>query len=141
MHIALVLLAQICGVITGAEFLAATVFYFRRHAKVHATAIMTVLILTAVAIHLVFLMLAADTRPAQLILALGLFGLSNILFWSAVIAHGSARPGSVFGEITPETLITTGPYRFVRHPFYPAYVVAFLASSLVSDHWLPFCAT
>jgi protein-S-isoprenylcysteine O-methyltransferase Ste14 len=33
-------------------------------------------------------------------------------------------------------LITSGPYRYVRHPMYVAYFVLFIAVFLVSENWL-----
>ena len=33
------------------------------------------------------------------------------------------------------TLVTTGPYRWVRHPFYVAFVLAAIANSLVTANW------
>ena len=32
----------------------------------------------------------------------------------------------------PNTLVRTGPYRLIRHPFYLAYVLAFLAAVVVA---------
>ncbi len=32
-------------------------------------------------------------------------------------------------------LVTGGPYRFVRHPFYCAFILAVLANSIVSANW------
>jgi protein-S-isoprenylcysteine O-methyltransferase Ste14 len=37
-------------------------------------------------------------------------------------------------------LVLTGPYRWVRHPFYVAFVLAMLANSLVTANWYV-CAT
>jgi protein-S-isoprenylcysteine O-methyltransferase Ste14 len=36
------------------------------------------------------------------------------------------------------TLVTTGPYRWVRHPFYVAGALAVLATSLVTANWFLF---
>jgi protein-S-isoprenylcysteine O-methyltransferase Ste14 len=33
------------------------------------------------------------------------------------------------------SLVTTGPYRYVRHPFYLAFFLAFIGSSLVFANW------
>jgi protein-S-isoprenylcysteine O-methyltransferase Ste14 len=33
------------------------------------------------------------------------------------------------------TLVTVGPYRWVRHPFYDAVALAVLANSLVAANW------
>lgn len=36
---------------------------------------------------------------------------------------------------TEHTLVTHGPYRFVRHPFYLAFVIAVVANALVTANW------
>jgi protein-S-isoprenylcysteine O-methyltransferase Ste14 len=36
------------------------------------------------------------------------------------------------------TLVTTGPYRWVRHPFYVSFALAVLANALVTANWLLF---
>ncbi len=36
------------------------------------------------------------------------------------------------------TLVTTGPYRWVRHPFYTSCALAFLANALATANWVIF---
>jgi protein-S-isoprenylcysteine O-methyltransferase Ste14 len=36
------------------------------------------------------------------------------------------------------TMVTTGPYAWVRHPFYTSAALAIVASSLVASNWLVF---
>jgi protein-S-isoprenylcysteine O-methyltransferase Ste14 len=36
------------------------------------------------------------------------------------------------------SLVTTGPYRWVRHPFYVSFALAILANSLVTANWFIF---
>jgi protein-S-isoprenylcysteine O-methyltransferase Ste14 len=35
----------------------------------------------------------------------------------------------------PQHLVTWGPYRFVRHPFYASFLLAFLAAFVYFPHW------
>jgi protein-S-isoprenylcysteine O-methyltransferase Ste14 len=37
-------------------------------------------------------------------------------------------------------LVTSGPYRWVRHPFYVSFALAVLANSLVTANWFVFAA-
>jgi len=39
---------------------------------------------------------------------------------------------------TDHTLVTTGPYRWVRHPFYDAVVLCVVANSLIAANWFLF---
>jgi protein-S-isoprenylcysteine O-methyltransferase Ste14 len=39
-------------------------------------------------------------------------------------------------EDAPQSIVTDGPYRYVRHPFYTAFLLAQLAALLVAPHWL-----
>lgn len=48
---------------------------------------------------------------------------SLALFWAAVRASRQARLRYVFDEGAPATLVTTGPYAVVRHPFYTSYIL------------------
>jgi protein-S-isoprenylcysteine O-methyltransferase Ste14 len=134
-------LLKLAGVLTAVEFLWATKYYFRRRANLPATLGMTVFILAVVILHAVFLVLANDTPPLQCAIAMAFFGLSNLLFWSALVSHGAMRPSAVFGETIPDALVHSGPYRVMRHPFYLAYVFAFVGSALVGNHWVLFLAT
>lgn len=46
------------------------------------------------------------------------------------------RFGVAYGEHIPAELCTDGPYRFVRHPIYLSYLLAYLAALLALPHWI-----
>ena len=48
---------------------------------------------------------------------------SLALFWAAVRESRRARLRYAFDAEGPETLLVTGPYRLVRHPFYTSYIL------------------
>src|SRR5438132_7042148 len=65
------------------------------------------------------------------------FGLANGLFWWALSAHGKSHPAFAFIRVPPTTLTTAGPYRFVRHPIYSAYLLAWCAGAVTAAQpWL-----
>jgi protein-S-isoprenylcysteine O-methyltransferase Ste14 len=36
----------------------------------------------------------------------------------------------------PANIVTWGSYKYVRHPFYSAFIMAFIACLLIAPHWL-----
>lgn len=46
------------------------------------------------------------------------------------------RFGLGLGDHVPEELCETGPYRYIRHPLYTAYVLAYVAGLVALPHWV-----
>lgn len=69
--------------------------------------------------------------------ALVLYGLSMGLFWWALRTARGHQLSFAYTQDTPRVLIYQGPYRYVRHPFYTAYTLCFLAAPLaLGSGWL-----
>jgi protein-S-isoprenylcysteine O-methyltransferase Ste14 len=59
------------------------------------------------------------------------------LFWWTAHAGGGRRLPACFTKIEPSGLVTNGPYRFVRHPFYVSYMTAWAAGAVATlSPWL-----
>ena len=64
--------------------------------------------------------------------AIGLFGYAfYILFW-AVRANSQRRLSFAFSREVPAQINRDGPYGFIRHPFYPSYCAAWIATGLAA---------
>ena len=48
---------------------------------------------------------------------------SEAVFWGAIVQTRGARLNPAFTLDRPADFVRTGPYRFVRHPFYTSYLV------------------
>ncbi len=57
------------------------------------------------------------------------------LFWWAIRTNSTARLSAVFSPDVPVHLVEDGPYRFIRHPFYCAYVLAWSAGLIGTARW------
>lgn len=70
-------------------------------------------------------------RPpvAWLSVAVLLFLLALWFFWGAVWAHKSNRPAFAFSKEPPAWFAWRGPYRYVRHPIYTSYLLAFAGAA------------
>lgn len=60
----------------------------------------------------------------------------GIFIW-AVLETRKDRLTVAFSEDRPGHLITRGPYRFVRHPFYLSYMLFWLAGAMATSSLLP----
>jgi protein-S-isoprenylcysteine O-methyltransferase Ste14 len=70
----------------------------------------------------------------QVYVGVAFFLLGLIVFWSAVSVFENP-PAVAFAEIIITNLKTTGPYRFVRHPIYTSYILAWLGGSIATNCW------
>ncbi|CAN7649312.1 methyltransferase family protein [Mesorhizobium caraganae] len=48
---------------------------------------------------------------------------SSALFWWAIATSRKARLRFIFAPDDPHSLLTDGPYGYVRHPFYTSYII------------------
>ncbi|MEM1376273.1 MAG: isoprenylcysteine carboxylmethyltransferase family protein [Pseudomonadota bacterium] len=69
-----------------------------------------------------FITVYYEQPPTAQWLGLGLVCVAFILFWVTVRETRSARLRAVFTKADPASLVRTGPYAFVRHPFYTSYL-------------------
>jgi protein-S-isoprenylcysteine O-methyltransferase Ste14 len=91
----------------------------------------------SVAAHLLALIAGFAVVPLRLAGGLGLYAASLALFWWALWTLRAQPLSYAFSEDAPAHLITTGPYRYVRHPLYSAYGLAWIAGIVVTgEPWL-----
>lgn len=76
-------------------------------------------------------MISVNEGTIGLLLLVGSHG----LFWWAVWAHGRGRPSGAFAIEPPPLLVLVGPYRYIRHPFYVAYLQGFVAGAIFVGEW------
>jgi protein-S-isoprenylcysteine O-methyltransferase Ste14 len=68
--------------------------------------------------------------------ALLLYGLAALLFHSAIRANRERPLTVVFTKNLPVHLVTSGPYRYIRHPFYAAYCLTWFATAVATRSYL-----
>lgn len=78
---------------------------------------------------------APGIRGGSAVTGIALLALALALFLWALRAHGGRRLTRVYAADLPERLLQTGPYRWVRHPCYSAYLLAYLAAFLATLSW------
>jgi protein-S-isoprenylcysteine O-methyltransferase Ste14 len=84
---------------------------------------------------LIFLLLtwSIDQHAAFQLLGVAIMATSLALFWAAVRASSDAKLRFAFDEALPSTLVTGGPYKYVRHPFYTSYLMFWTGWALATS--------
>lgn len=86
-------------------------------------------------LHLAAVFLLDVRSPAFAMAGMVMYTLAVVLFLAAIeAAHRTRLQRSFVDEPLPDRLITDGPYRWVRHPFYVGYITGALAPAVAIDH-------
>lgn len=86
------------------------------------------------------LLCLAKPHHWQLVAGLALLIASQVLLRAAIRATTRSKLSLAFSDDAPVNLNQSGPYRFIRHPFYTAYSLAWLAAALATAHPAAFTA-
>ncbi len=65
-----------------------------------------------------------------------IFIISNYLLFATYRANSYLSPVIRLQPDRGQTVISTGPYRYVRHPMYASFLVQFIGASLLLGSWL-----
>ncbi|MEO0546050.1 MAG: isoprenylcysteine carboxylmethyltransferase family protein [Pseudomonadota bacterium] len=62
----------------------------------------------------------------------GFLIVSFVLFWITIRETSNARLLAAFDEKLPHGLLKTGPYAYVRHPFYTSYLIQWVGWAIAA---------
>lgn len=83
--------------------------------------------------HFGILMLRGSAGPNWAIAGIAMYVAATLLFLSALeSARRVPLPRTLVTDQMPKALITTGPFAVIRHPFYVAYALAWLAAPVAT---------
>lgn len=108
--------------------------HFKSERVPTGTMVISAVVLATVIIYLALLWVETQPVLAQLVgLAIECVGVW--LFWMALRASREAQLRMAFDAANPHGLVTTGPYRYLRHPFYTSYLVFWIGWAIAT--WSP----
>ncbi|QQO22290.1 isoprenylcysteine carboxylmethyltransferase family protein [Bradyrhizobium diazoefficiens] len=82
----------------------------------------------------IYLMLRDKHAIGSLLAALSILVASIALFLWAAKTTRSKRLKLAFDPAFPESVVRTGPYRYIRHPFYTSYILFWLGLTIATLH-------
>ena len=92
-------------------------------------------------LHLLTILFWSTLLPVPVLIAALLYIASLAIFWWAIRANHVKPLAACFSDAEAVHLVQHGPYRFVRHPFYCSYLLAWIAGAVGTlNIWLAFTA-
>lgn len=73
-------------------------------------------------------------EPLLLAVALVMLGVAALLFIWTLRTTWSARLKLIFDRDDPQSILSHGPYRWIRHPFYASYIVFYCGCAVATLH-------
>lgn len=131
MQVALDALVSATGMLTVGQYAWSLRFHFRS-ARTPPGAMLISAMVVATLLFLLALQWWVEQPVTAQVLGFALQIASNALFWWAIAASRTARLRFAFDEEGPDSLVTSGPYRHLRHPFYSSYVLFWAGWSLAT---------
>jgi protein-S-isoprenylcysteine O-methyltransferase Ste14 len=110
-------------------------FYINIDTKKNKLISIKLLSIILVFIQLIGIMLSPGIFSFSYSMGILLYFYSLTLFWWAVLTNKKFIFPAVFSSNIPNQLIINGPYLYIRHPFYSAYLAAWLAAPVISQQW------
>ena len=122
MELVLDLVVSVVGLAVFAQHVWALRGHFASTSMAGGARVISVGALGSCAIMLILVWSGAQPLWAQ-IAGILIMPASLILFWQAVSASKAAQLRYAFDSDLPRQLVTEGPYRSIRHPFYTSYLM------------------
>jgi len=86
------------------------------------------IVATQIIATLIFMATSSGSFLPLLPATIFLYGLSLLMFWWAIV---TARSLDFAFSDKVGNIVTTGPFRFVRHPFYTSYILVWVGNTLL----------
>jgi protein-S-isoprenylcysteine O-methyltransferase Ste14 len=123
---------RLCAVVCFSSFGWGMARHFRRAGPPPRALILSALLAAfSAAVNAAALLTSAPEFPCA---AIVLYGLSAALFWSAVSVTRGKLSACWEGSLSA-ALVRDGPYRCIRHPFYLAYDLTWIAGYVATGWW------
>ena len=87
------------------------------------------------ALHFIAILAGNNITPERGCVGALLYLWSLGLFWWTLRTNAAVRLSAAFSPDVPLHLVEDGPYRFIRHPFYCSYVLAWSAGTIATGRW------
>lgn len=116
------ILVTLLALATIGSYLWSVKFHFESGALETGAKLISIMVTTGAITFTVLTWVLAQQLAIQL-LGLVLQILSLVLFWVTIRETRNADLLAAFTDKNPGSLVTSGPYRYVRHPFYSSYLL------------------
>lgn len=116
------LLGSIVGVVVVSQYSWSLRGHFSSKALPGGTIVISIVVVI-ITLAFLYLQWALVQPPVATLIGLPVQLGGLALFWAAIVASREAHLRLAFDPEEPDSLVTNGPYKYLRHPFYTSYLI------------------